>query len=61
MDSYSVTKYYNTGTTATAHPLLVPGLAIGVIALVMAAIGTAVTRRAKAERLARMISAPKSQ
>lgn len=56
MDSYSVTTYYTTGQVATHYPLLPLGLFIGAIALIVGAIGTIVTRRAKAERLARLTS-----
>lgn len=57
MDSYSVTTYYFLlGRQVTRYPLLVPGLVLGAIALVLAAVGTVGARRAKAERLARLTS-----
>lgn len=60
MDSYSVTTYYASGATTSRHPLLVPGLLIGVIAVIAAAVGAVISRRAKAERLARLTSSPGS-
>lgn len=56
MDSYSVTKYYYSGSVATTNPLLVPGIFLGAVALVLAAIGTLVSRRSKAKRLTRFTS-----
>jgi len=57
MDLYSVTTYYYLlGRQVTRYPLLLPGVFLGAIALALAAVGTVLARRAKAERLARFTS-----